>query len=391
VTETAQGPAYQDVQFTVRKMVLAQLADWVLPAVPSGTSLPVHECLEVLAGDGSLQVSATSQHVTITAESPAVSTQAPGAVYIPAKRLKAVLAEAPDGDVTVTAKGAFARVAAGSASWELKLPDPARWSGLPDLSEAGFSPASREGLLTALSTVRHAVGRDPGRPMYTQVRIAESGGVMYASAADAAQFSRAPVPGFPAAVSIPAQGMDDLVKLLGKVPVGDAAVADAGKYTVFRVGAVTLSLLKMARDFPDTDALFLAPTAAHDQVLAVDKAALVKALRRVSITADPKTSAVALIADDSGGAPALTVTSRDAERNSAEEAIPAKWSGGRRVLVVHASFLAAMVAAHPGATCEFRVGRDRSPKNLAHLRLDDEDAGVTSVVLRMPAALMGYS
>jgi DNA polymerase III sliding clamp (beta) subunit (PCNA family) len=360
-------------------------------AVPSSATLPVNGCFQVTVSPERLQVAATDQAKAVVTEIPAVLTQSSGQVYLPAKKLRSILSEAREGDVTVSVKGGTAAVTAGSASWQLRLPNPDGYTGMPDLTAAEFAPVSREGLRWALDTVRHAVGKDAGRPQFTQVRIADSGGVMYASATDSGQFSRAPVPGFPHEVLVPGGVLDDLLKLLAKIPVDDAEVAESGPYAVFRVGTVTLAALRMGAPFPNVEQLFLGPVKGNDMKLGVDKEELSAALRRVRVNTDASTSAVALIADTaSNGRGQLTVTGRDKGGNSAEEVIPAAWSGGQHLMVVNAVFLASLLAAHPAATCEFMVGKDRG-RVRAPLLLEDKDKQVTGTCPQMPPALVGYS
>jgi DNA polymerase III sliding clamp (beta) subunit (PCNA family) len=385
------GADYGSLEFTVRRAVLAQLVDWALPAVPSSATLPVNGCFQVTVSPESLRVAATDQQTAVSAEIPAVLTQSGGQAYLPAKKLKSILAEAPEGDVTVTVKGGAALVTAGSATWQLRLPNPDGYTGMPDLSAAGFAPVGREALRAALDTVRHAVGREAGRPAFTQVRISgDATGRMLAWAADAAQFACAPVPGFPRDMLIPGAALDDLLKLLAKNPVEDAEVAEAGPYSVFRVGPVTLAALRMAAPFPDVEKLFLDPAKGNDMTLGVDKGELTAALRRVKINTEASTSAVALIADsDNGKRARLTVTGRDKDGNSAEEVIPASWGHGQHLLVVNAVFLSAMLAAHPSPTCEFKVGKDRG-KVRAPLLLHDKDKQVTGTCPQMPPNSVGY-
>jgi DNA polymerase III sliding clamp (beta) subunit (PCNA family) len=382
------GADYGSLEFTVRRSMFAQLADWALPAVPSGATLPVNGCFQVTVSPERLQVAATDQQKAVLAEIPAVLTQSGGLVYLPARKLKAILGEAREGDVAVSVKGSTALVTAGQAAWQLHLPGPDGYTGLPDLSTAVFAPVDREALRAGLDTVRHAVGKDGGRPTFTQARVALAGDGMFVTAAGSSQFSRAPVPGFPRDMLIPGHALDDLLKLLAKVPADNAEVAEAGPYAVFRVGPVTLAALRVAKDFPDVDQLFLNPARGNGMTLGADKDALVTALRRVRINADASTSAVALIADsDDGKRGRLTVTSRDKDGNSAEEVIPASWGHGQCLLVVNAVFLSAMLAVHPSPECQFKVGKARG-KVLAPLLL--EGKGVTGVIPQMPPGAMGY-
>lgn len=385
------GADYGSLEFTVRRAMLAQLADWAMTAVPSSATLPVNGCFQVTVTPESLRVAATDQAKAVLTDLLAVSAQSSGQVYLPAKKLRAILGEAREGDVTVSVKGGTAMVTAGSASWQLRLPSPDGYTGMPDLSAAAFAPVSRENLRWALDTVRHAVGKDSGRPAFTQVRVsAGDGGRMFACAADSSQFSSAPVDGFPRDMLIPGGVLDDLLKLLAKVPVDDAEVAECGPYAVFRVGTVTLAALRMGAPFPNVEQLFLGPVKGNDMKLGVDKDELNAALRRVRVNTDASTSAVALIADvASNGRGQLTVTGRDKGGNSAEEVIPAAWEGGQHLMVVNATFLGNLLAVHPAATCEFLVGKDRG-RVRAPLLLKDEERQVTGTCPQMPPNLVGY-
>jgi DNA polymerase III sliding clamp (beta) subunit (PCNA family) len=390
VSEAGGWDGYPPLEFTASRFQLAALARWAGTAVPSGQpTLAVHACFQVTVSPDLLQLAAVDQAKCVIAETPAVRTASEGTVYIPAKKLEALLAEAPEGDVTVTVKGRAATVTAGPASWELKLPAPDRYTGLPDLSEAAFAAADREKLRTALATVRHAVGRDDGRPAYRQVRIEESGGVMYASATDSAQFSRCPVPGFPVPLSVPAAALDDLVKLLAKSAADEVEVAECGLYAVFRAGPVTMAALRLPAPFPDVDRQVLQSAAGNDMELGVDREELRTALGRVRVAADPATSAVALIADSTGPRPVLRVAAQDADGNRAEEPVAAEWNGGRQVLVVNAGFLEAMLAVHPSPRCLFRAGRSQG-ETLPPLLLEDKEAQVTGTVPQMVPHRMGY-
>ena len=379
---------YGAAEFTTRRFQIAQLAEWAVGAVPSSPTQEVNGCFQVTVGEELLQLAAADVKQAVFAETGAVLVKKAGTVYLPARKLRAILAEAGEGDVTVTARGNQARVTAGSASWQLRLPAPGGYAGLPDLDGAEFRATDREILLGALSTVRHAVGKDGGRPAFTQVRIGPEDDGVFACATDSGQFSRAPVPGFPGEVLVPGVVLGDLVKLLDKVPVKDVEVAVTGPYSVFRAGAVTLAARGLAKDFPAVADLFLRPTAGNDMALGVDKAELAAALKRVQINANPMTSAVALIADRHQGAGRLTVTGRDDKDNSAEQVIPASWGGEQHVMVVNGTFLAAMVAAHPSAVCEFRLGKDRG-QSRAPLVLEDPAAKVTGIC-RQLSARMGY-
>jgi DNA polymerase III subunit beta len=377
---------YGQMGFRMRRAMLHQLAEQAGIAIPSReTTQKVLSCFRVTIGPDGVTLAATDLQRTVFAGTAAVQRDGDGTVFLPAKRLRAILAEAPEGDVAVSVSGKTAVVAAGGTTWALDLPPAAGYGELIDPDAVSLVPAGREVLLSALKTVRHAVCRDSGRPAYTQVLIAGEAGAMYAWGTDSSQHARAPVPGFPFATRIPAAMLDDLIKLLGSVQAGEVAAGDDGRSVLFRVGPVVLSCLRMGKEFPDMGKLMMAPTAGNDAELIADKAELAAAVRRVAINASTRTSALALIAD--GGT--LTVQARDDGGNKAEEAVAVKWGGPRRLIVINWHHLMAMLAAHPGASCVFRLGAGQG-KVLPPVRLDDPETGVIAVAPQMTPVAMGY-
>ena len=378
-----------DLEFSVKRFQLAVLADWAAPVVPTGATLPVNQAFRVTVAPGVLRIAATDRQRTVIAESEMVATETAGTVYLPAKKLTAILASAPEGDVTVSVKAGLAAVRAGSASWQLKLPPPDGAIELPDLSAAEFRPASREKLLGALNAVKYAAGRGDGRPAFAKVQLAENDGAVYATAVGASLMARARVDGFPFPVQVPGIVLADLVRLLNTSADKDVGVADAGSCVAFRTGPVTMAAQFNGRDFPDVDAMFLRKVQGNGRELAVDRAELSRALRRVRVNADTTTSAVGLIADCADGRGQLTVMARDTGGNSAEEVIEARWAGKHQVLAVNGAFLEHMLASHPGATATFRVAADQGSQR-SPLLLEDTEAGVMGICAQMPASQVGY-
>lgn len=367
----SKGTGYEPMELTIRRHMLAQLTDWAMMAVPNSSSLAVNGCLRVTVTEGRLTLASADQTRAVFVTTPAVNAQIPGEAFVPARKLKALLAEAPEGDVALAVKGSFATVTAGSASWQLRLPAPDTHFGFPDLAGAEFARVRRDTLHNALSTVRHAMGREASRAAFTQVRVMEADGLMAAWAADSSQLARCPVKDFPVELTIPGAVLDDLLKLLGKCPDDDIEVADTESRVVFRIGAVTVAALKSTHQFPDV-AKAMAQVSGNSLPLVVDKGELTRAIRRVRVSADSSTSAVVLVAEGRK----LTVSAKDKDGNAAEETVPLAEEFGERILLVaNAEFLTALLSVHPPATCEFKVARERG-KVRPPLLLADPESGV---------------
>ena len=162
---------YEPFSFTAKRLILAALVDKAISVVPTRDIQPVLKDFLVQVTPGSLQMAATDLELSVLASTPAVTTDAAQTLVLPARKLLAILKESPGDDITVDVDGEFATVRAGTASWTLQLHDCSDYPPLPDPAQVEMHPVSREGFLVALRAVRHAVGKDSGRPALQQVDI----------------------------------------------------------------------------------------------------------------------------------------------------------------------------------------------------------------------------
>jgi DNA polymerase III sliding clamp (beta) subunit (PCNA family) len=399
-TEAPGGVNYGDFSFRVKRWVLAGLADAAAAALLANASdvHPSLACFRVRVGEGFLELSATDTERTVLAVSGAVDAKdSPEGiareVFVPAKKLQAILREAPDTEVTLAVKKNQARLTAGGGTWMLTLPDSSDYPELIEIGGLEFTDFQREKFLTALRAVRHVVSRDSGRPTLTQAEVRadpDDPERTVVTASDGSRFARARVDGFPPPAEplcIPSRALDDLIKLLAAGQSDTAGAALTENAMVFKSGSVVFSVLRRSTPFPDVDKLLLKPALENDQELSVSKEELAAAVRRVRINADGETSAIVLEAE----ANTLTVVSRDKNGNSATEDIPAAWDlgngGTRRVLCVNHVFLAEMLAVHPDKSVKFKLGKDIGKRRSQVLLQGD---GITQILSQMIPSLVGY-
>jgi DNA polymerase III sliding clamp (beta) subunit (PCNA family) len=375
---------YGKHEFTVRRVILAQLAAQAAVAVPSRESLAVHGSFRVTVAPGRLELAATDSQLTVLAATKSVDTHDTAVLFLPAKRLKDIIDAAPDGDVTISVSGNMARVKAGGPSWDMKLPNPKGYSVLIDPAKVTFAAVPRESFLAALHTIRHAVCKDVSRPHYAQVQLAKDGEHVWATAYDGPQLCRVRVPGFPFETTLPAAMLPELIKLAEHSKAEDIEVGDAPGTVVVRTGHTVLACQLMGADFPNVQQLMLDPTAGNDQEMGVDGAELARAVKRVAVNAHPTTSAMALSVDGRQ----LTVQAQDDDDNKAEEIIGCTWDGDKRLIVVNHKHLSEMLAVHPPGTCTFRLGADVGRRR-SMVRLEDEASGMISVIPQMSPSAAG--
>jgi DNA polymerase III sliding clamp (beta) subunit (PCNA family) len=390
-TEPPGGVDYGSYAFRVKRWVLAGLADAAAPALPASAAIASLGCFRVRVAEDMLELAATDMERTIIARSSAVSAENIGEnayaqCYIPARKLQAILKEAPDTDVRAEVRKNKAVIAAGGGSWTLTLPDATMYPELVSTQELAFAPYGREKLLAALRAVRHVVCKDAGRPPLTQVEVKDDpdGEGSVVTASDGIRFARAALPRFPVPLCIPSSALDDLTRLLAAESAETVGVCETDETTMFHVGAVTLAVARRSTPFPDMDKLLLQPALENQYTLGLDKDELAAAVRRVRINADGDTAAIVLEVTGES----VTVVARDKLSNSATETLAAVWGEARdRVLCVNHAFLSEMLAAHPAKSCTFRVGRDIG-KRRSMILLQGE--GIIQVIVQMAPALVGY-
>lgn len=388
---------YQAFSFSAARFVLATLASRAGAVIPSRDFQPVlKDFLVEVSADGITMV-ATDMELTIVVTSPAVTVpegQGPVRAVLPARRLQAILAAAPDEEVTISVSGDEAIVAAGHASWKLKLSSDS--SDYPDVTgevEGTTHSLPRKPFLEAVQAVKYAVSRAGTKPQYMQVNFSpDAMGAMVATASDNSRFARARVlDTCPVSLRIPATGgtaaIDELVRLLSASQAETFWVrTDGQSKLLFQVGSTTLIASMLGKPYPDVEKLILGPALENNQVLTVDRRELQQAVIRSRINADEATSALGLRLSSGQ----LAVYSRDKYQNTASEVIPAGWEGGTRTLIVNHKFLTDMLSVHPVPSCTFLLGADKGTRK-SRIMLTDAASGVTGIISQMAAAvLVGY-
>jgi DNA polymerase-3 subunit beta len=392
--------SHQEFSFTCPRFQLALMATRAGNVVPAreGHQMVLNNfAIQVTADPPRLEVTGTDLELRVIAATPAVQVTRSAdqdslpLLMLPAKRLQAILSEAPDGDVTVSVKGDKAVITAGSVSWELQVPsDGSDYPRPPALDEVDWQETARVPLLSALRTVRHAVSKSGTKPNLSQVdiRSRDTDGVPCMTAADGTRFAQIPLPGFPVEMRIPAAGSpaatDELIRLLIASEADTVRVGKQGKSLFFGVDSTVFRVFQLPLEYPDIWKLLLEPTLANTDLLTVSRDELKRAISRVRINADDGTHAIGLQLC----AGRLTVFTRDTRGNQAEQTIEATWDQPERSLLVNHLFLAEMLGVHPSGECIFRLGRDSGKKRSVVL-LRDDASGITGIINQMSGSLAG--
>lgn len=376
VTGPAAPPAAgTTVDLSIKRFVLAELLGKAATVVPTRDVAPVLKNVRVDAADGRLRIAATDTELSMVVTTELVEIRTPGSCVLPAKRMLDILKEAGEFDVHLHVTGNSAAITIGRTTWNQML---ATGADFPDVSaplgDTMLTAVNRAAFAAALHQVRYAACRDANRASLMMINIA--GGTM--TAADGARFAQTPVESIGFDCQIPIDAVDDLLKLTKAHDLDEIGVGQTPTGLIFTFGADTFIVTAMLSEFPDLQAQWLRPALANKHPLTVNRVELLAAVRRVRISADPNTSAIAL----NLAANTVTVAGRDMYGNWATEAVQAGWEGPDRTLVVNHGYLVDAVTHHTGDWCGFVLGDDTRTRK-SPLLLRDTDTGGAAVVQQM--------
>jgi DNA polymerase-3 subunit beta len=367
-----------DTGFTAKRFHLLQLTERAAAVVPGKNIYPLLSNFQVTIGEGRIKVAATDMELSVLSELDLVVCRGTGTVLIPARRFLSILREAAEGDVDVRVSKGTAHVTAGGASWDLVLQPADDYPPLPAAEDITFTPVSREKLLSAVSLVKGAASRDGTNPKLMAVSI--SNGKVIASSH--VRLHRAKVD-IPLNLQVPIGAVDDLLRLLNDCQADEIGIGEEKHVLAFRIGGDVFMAGKLANEYPDQEKRLLTPHLAGNQVLTVDKADLVAAVRRVRITADPETAAIGLRL-----APGkVTVISQDKNRNAAQEEIPATRTSKERLVVVNHEHLQDLLGLSPGPQVTIRIGAEAGKRRSPVVLVDDKE-GTAGVIGQLAALLV---
>ncbi|GGF47318.1 DNA polymerase III subunit beta [Marmoricola endophyticus] len=324
------------MKFSVERDVLADAVAWTARALPVRPSTPVLAGLLIEAGpleDGSegLRLSTfdyeTSARATLNA-----SVEDEGTVLVSGRLLADICRSLPNRAVELSLDGPKVVLTCGSARFSLQTMPVEDYPSLPSMPEArGTVPSGL--FANAVNQAVTAAGRDDMLPVLTGVRVEIEGESIALLATDRFRLSTRELtwsPGTPdttGAALVPAKVLADTAKsLTGGTEIsialadggnGDGIIGFEGAATGGGVRRTTTRLLD--GEFPKVRSLF--PNE-HLTTAAVDRAALVDSVRRVSLVAERNTAVQLTF---SGGV--LTLDAGSGDEAMASESIEAKVDG----------------------------------------------------------------
>lgn len=336
-----------------------------IPAIQTGVSITPSSTMTLTGSDGILSV----------VKNLVVVPKSPGSAVFPASRIATLVKEAPSGDLSFKVgvkNGKYhALIKAGSTKWTLPLMSPVGYPDFTPLLDQGLADVDRVGFHTALSQVRKAVSNDSMRPYLMLVDV--KNGKFQAS--DSIRYQQIKFD-FPFDCNIPHRAITELVSRLGSSDLEQIGVGQSDNALLFRFSPSLLFITqKFFQQFPDVEDVLLKPALANDQGLVVDRAALLKAIQRVRITADESTSAVVLSLNLND----VSVEAKDKKGSISVETVPATWDNPPRHISFNHQHLTDLLSSTDSDSCKFYLGKDLKTRPTP-LFVEDEATGFRAVL-----------
>lgn len=326
------------MKIRVERDVIAEAVAWAARSLPARPPVPVLAGLLLEAGDSRLALSGFDYEVSARVEIDA-ETADPGRVLVSGRLLADISRSLPSRPVDIVSEGSRIVLTCGSARFTMLTLPVDDYPSLPAMpSASGW--VSGDVFATAVGQVAMAAGRDDSLPVLTGVRLEIDGERMTLVATDRyrlaiREFAWSPEQaGLEAAALVPARTLAETARALGgsdrvtmalQTPAsgeGMAGFEGAGRRTTSRL---------LEGDFPKVQALL--PTESPT-VARVETAALVEAVKRVSLVAERSTPVRLQFSPDH-----VVLEAGSGDDAQASEAVDARLEGEELSVAFNPTFL----------------------------------------------------
>jgi DNA polymerase-3 subunit beta len=327
------------MKFRVERDVLADAAAWVARSLPARPPVPVlgGVLIEGSSGDGGdkLTVSGFDYETSARVELDATIGD-PGKVLVSGRLLADITRALPSKPVDMVVDGSRATINCGNSRFSLPIMPVEDYPQLPSMPQrAGKIDANQ--LAEAVAQVAVAAGRDDTLPMLTGVRVEIEGGRLTLAATDRFRLAVRELNWQPedesisTAVLIPARTLAEVAKTLAGSGTVEIALS-AGDGMLGMTGGGRRSTTRLLdAEFPRFRQLI--PTE-HTTSAELEVAALVEAIKRVSLVAD-RVAQIRMEFGEEG----LRLAAGGDDVGSAEEELPCMLDGNPLTIAFNPGYL----------------------------------------------------
>jgi DNA polymerase-3 subunit beta len=305
--------------------------------VSTRTSVQILAGIMVRAAGGRLHLSATDMEISVR-DSLEAQVEEEGAVVVPGRLLVDIVRLLPAGEVTLEhrADEGVARLACGSASYQLNTYAAEDFPRLPEIEPESAFTVDREVFLDTISRVGRSASRDESRPVLTGILVRFEGEKLVMAATDSYRLSVKETtlpagPGLELEAIVPARALQELAR------VGQSAESDTidigvqENQIVFGVDGVWLTARRIDGQFPNYKQLL---PEQFDAEVQLPREELLDVVRRTGLLAQRKSPLRLRFAEGE-----LTVSAQTQDVGEARESLPVGYDGEAMEIGFNAEFL----------------------------------------------------
>ena len=327
------------MKFRVERDVLADAAAWVARSLPARPPVPVLGGVLVEASSGAsgdrLLVSGFDYETSARVELDGTVGD-PGRVLVSGRLLADITRALPAKPIDLVVEGSRATINCGSSRFSLPTMPVEDYPQLPAMPQLAGTVVADQ-LAQAVSQVVVAAGRDDTLPMLTGIRLEIEGGQLTLAATDRFRLAARELEWVPedttqsTAVLIPARTLQEVAKTLAGAGTVEIALSAGDGMLGITGGGRRATTRLLDAEFPAFRRLI---PAEHTTAAVVEVAALVEAVKRVSLVTD-RVAQVRMEFSDDG----LRLAAGGDDVGSAEEELPCELDGAPLTIAFNPGYL----------------------------------------------------
>ncbi len=368
------------MKFTITREQLHEGLGAVAAAVPSKTTLPVLANILLEATKDGLRLSGTDLDIAVGTTVPA-SVDQEGAITLPARKLIELVRELPSAGIRFTTQGEQrVTIECGRSKFKLLGLPREEFPAFPQVTFDAASRTTARDLQKLVAHVAFAASTEESRPILNGVLWQLTTDRMRMVATNGHRLAKMEVPlqgaTEPAELIVPPKALEQLRKLFG--PDDEIEIGRSENHLGFRSATTQVFTRLIEGPYPNYEQVI---PRENDKTATCEKAALMSALRRMSIVASDQTHRIRMSFGD--GSCKLSVTTPDL--GEAQEELTVTYEGEPLDIGFNANYLLEVLKYMP--TEEVRL-TFKAPERAATVEPVGWDDPAAYLTLVMPLRLI---
>ena len=350
-----------------KKSELLESIQKIEGAVSVKTTLPILNNFLFESSENSLQLTATDLEITIKGTMTGVNISKQGSITIPAKKFIDIIKEMPESDITIDIdEKNMINIKCDKINYKIMGLPKTEFPPLMEPKKEAVSLKLKQGMLkNMIRKTIFSVSIDEARKVLTGVYLIVEGKEIKMVGTDGHRlaFIKGEIPEAKAAVKIivPTKVLNELNKFLGEDE--DVNISIYENQIIFKLNNLTIISRLIEGQYPSYEQII---NKLFDKKIKVKTSEFLKAVRRVSILAIDKASAIKIKAADNK----LVMSATAVDVGEAEEEIFADYKGEETIIAFNSKYVLDALKAADNEEIEMQL-RDSSSAGLIKPLGDD--------------------